>query len=78
MAKYNVYSVRDQLNGFGALLPDHNDSTAIRSFRFGLSNSKVSCIEDYDLFRVGSFETDTGVFVPEACPVLIYRGVDVK
>lgn len=75
--KYGVYSVRDCLNGFGALMCDFNDSTAKRNFKNALSGHKNATCGDYDLFRIGSFDVDSGVITPEASPVLIMRGIDV-
>lgn len=73
--KYGIYSVRDILNGYGALMCDHNDQTASRNFRLAFRGSPSVDPRDYDLFRVGQFDTDSGELIPETSPVLIYRGV---
>lgn len=74
--KYNVYSVRDVLNGFGSPICDFNDKTAIRNFRSAFRNGSSVDPRDYDLFRIGSFDTDSGELIPETSMVLVFRGVD--
>lgn len=77
--KTNLYSVRDLLNGFSAPMSDINDDTAQRSFAFAIQSQPImqaNCT-DYDLFRVGSFDSEDCKFVLEDMPVLICRGFDV-
>lgn len=74
--KYGLYSIRDSLNGYGTPLCDFNDSTAKRNFQSAFIAHKVATPGDYDLFRIGSFDVDTGCISPEANPVLIMRGID--
>lgn len=75
--KYAIYSVRDILNGFGALMCDHNDKTAIRNFCAAFRSAAGVDSRDYDLFRIGTFDTETGMIVPESSPALIFRGIDL-
>lgn len=74
-----AFSVRDVLTGFTT--PDFkiNEQVALRDFDYivnnqtGLLNAKP---EDYSLFLVGEFNTDTGEFIP--CEKkLIVEGVSI-
>ena len=63
---YPVYSVRDQLNGFGQLLVDTNEATAIRNFQNGIAQNvgMQNNLKDYDLYQLGEYDTETGVITP--------------
>lgn len=63
---YPVYSVRDQLNGFGQLLVDTNEATAIRNFQNGIAQNvgMKNNLKDYDLYQLGEYDTDNGVITP--------------
>lgn len=61
--KYGIYSVRDKLTGYMNISLERSDALAQRSFGIivGDSNSIISCNPgDYDLYRLGSFDTDSG------------------
>lgn len=74
--KMPVYSIRDVLNGYSAPMVDVNDNTAIRNFKFSLAGDSVvgANASDYELYRLGEFDTITARFVPEEMPVMLYRG----
>lgn len=76
--KYNIYSVRDVCNGFSVPVCDFNDKSAIRNFRTSLSSVSDVVRRDYDLFRIGVFNVESGIVLPEVSPVLIFRGVDCE
>ena len=78
--KYPVYCIRDQKVGFQPqLILEQSDSSAVRGFSFaingndGLMNYSPA---DFDLFRVGEFDTETGTFFP-VVPVNVCSGVSV-
>ena len=62
----NMYSVRDNLTGYGYPFVQPNDEAALRNFRFLLTRESGSEFsvkpDDYSLFRVARFDTDTGAF----------------
>lgn len=62
----NMYSVRDNLTGYGYPFVQPNDEAALRNFRYLLTRESGSEFsvkpDDYSLFRVASFDTDTGAF----------------
>lgn len=75
MAETRVYSLLDRkLREYGALLLEKNIESMRRSLYNGLSGSgslQEKYPDDFDLYEVGSFETETGVLVPSVPPVLV-------
>ncbi len=64
----NLYSIRDRKAGF--LLPTHdiNDETAQRNFAFAVQSGNQMYLafpDDYDLYYVGQFDTDSGERHPD-------------
>lgn len=63
----NLYSVRDILTGYGYPFVQPNDDAALRNFRFLLTRESGSEFsvkpDDYSLYRVGRFDTDTGSII---------------
>lgn len=76
---YGIYSVRDNKVGFGAPFVDMSNQTAIRGFAFAVNQkSEVMSFapEDYDLYRVGSFDTEKGE-VEHCMPEFLVSGVSM-
>lgn len=73
--KFGVYAVRDTLNGFGTLMCDHSDATASRSFKYAM-NQEGSFPRDYDLYKIGTYDCDSGTVVSFEFPELVLRGID--
>lgn len=74
----NVYAIRDSLIGFSMPVLRDNDSVASRAFEFdcNLDKSPYSVKpEHYQLFRIGSYDTDTAEMFSES-PVFIASAVD--
>lgn len=70
----NLYSVRDNLTGFGYPFVQPNDDAALRNFRYLLTSASGSEFsikpDDYSLFRVARFNTDTGaIFNVDLCAI---------
>lgn len=66
--KLPVYSIRDVHTGFMSPTVDENDACAMRNFRHAVMQSASlmnSHPKDYSLYRIGTFETDSGAFVSE-------------
>lgn len=72
-----VYSMRDEVaQTFTSLTTEANDQTAVRNFAHALSQPNTILSfrpADFALYRVGSFDTDTGAIAPESR--IIMRGV---
>lgn len=77
--KVPVYSVRDVNVGFMNPMCDVNDNSAKRNFAYAINNTDLMSFSpaDYDLFRVGSFDSDTGVFDVLPIPELLVHGASV-
>lgn len=76
---YNVYAIRDIKTGFMTPTFDVNDQTAIRNFSHAVVNSDTvlfSYAKDFSLYRLGTYDSDTGSLVPEPQPVFLYEAVD--
>lgn len=75
--KYPIYSYRDIKSGFGSPVVDQSDVTAIRGFSYAINGSNGIMNfspSDFDLYKIGTFDSDTGVIVPETVPILIANG----
>lgn len=75
--KYPMYSYRDVKVGFTPPQADQNDGTAIRGFKYALNNKDGVMNyspKDFDLYRVGEFDTDKGLLITLKVPQLICSG----
>lgn len=76
---YNVYAIRDQYTGFLTPTVEGNDAAAKRNFEHAMSNPQsllYTHAKDYDLMRIGTYDSDTGEIVGQL-PVVIMAGSDV-
>lgn len=73
-----LYSVRDELNDFGSVFAAPSDGFARRDFASAVNNPGPSAVsfspKDFGLYRLGTFDSDTGLIKPEPVPVLVVRG----
>ena len=65
----NLYSMKDVKVGFGIPFCSHSDATAIRELKVAVNAPKGStliadCPQDYELWKVGTIDTDTGIITP--------------
>lgn len=71
----NIYSLFDQkLKEFGPLLVMNNDEGMKRAVRDGIPGSGGTIEkypEDYSLHRLGTYDADTGIIVPEEVPMFV-------
>lgn len=76
--EFNVYAIKDALNGFGTLSVDGNDDIASRNFAFAISQGILSfAASDYSLYRIGTYNLSSGLLTP-CDPVFIMSGIDAK
>ena len=62
-----VYCVRDSKSGFTSPVLSASDDLAKRDFFFAVSHDNALLANfpvDFDLYRVGSFDTVTGILTP--------------
>lgn len=78
--KFFVYSVRDDVAGFfGGPFVDHSDEMAIRFFKYQMSRAEGlehDFAGDFSLYRVGTFDNNTGEITAEI-PTIIFKGCEV-
>lgn len=76
--KYPMYCVRDTKVGFDPqIIIQANESAAVRGFKFLISNPEAmqgKFPEDYELYQVGEFDTDSGLIVSCAPPQFVVSG----
>lgn len=77
---YIVTSVRDiRAQVFMPPVCETSEATAIRNFAYGINNSGIMNFapKDFDLWKIGKFDTEKGTIEPEKVPVIITSGMDV-
>lgn len=77
--KYPVYCVKDNKAGFQPnLLIEQNDASAVRGFSYAINNEGLMNYSpnDFDLFKLGSFDVETGMF-ESSVPELVVSGSSV-
>lgn len=79
---YYVYSVRDRLDGFGRPFVHPSDALAKRDFAAAVHGDRVSSAlafspADFDLYRLGKFDTDSGLITMDDLPEFICKGSDM-
>lgn len=61
----SVYAIRDKKSGFLTPTVEMNDAVAIRNFSHAVMANPSSLFQsfsaDYDFYRIGEYETDTGM-----------------
>lgn len=76
----NVYSIRDVRSGFLTPTIDQNDYIAARNFANAIMESKgvlFTHASDFQLFRIGEFDSDKGVLKPAQLHELVSDGAEV-
>lgn len=82
--KFQMYVIRDkQVNSFMTPYFMRNDGEALRSFADEVNRAAEDNIlyrhsDDFELYRLGDFDSDSASFVIEKLPVLIVQGASVK
>lgn len=76
----NVYAIRDLRSGFFGLNTEQNDYIAARNFANAIMESKgvlFTHASDFQLFRIGEFDSDNGVLKPAQLHELVSDGAEV-
>ena len=76
--KWNLYSIRDTKSTYMSPVTGNNDAQAMRSFRAGMRDVAEFAVSpgDFELYRIGVFDVDSGVITPWVPPVWICSGVE--
>lgn len=78
--KFQLYAIKDAKTGFMSVTTEQNKQAAIRNFYHACKNSESllhTFPNDFSLFCLGDYETDTGVITPLACPCLLADASEV-
>lgn len=76
----NVYSIRDVRSGFLTPTIEQNDYIAARNFANAIMESHgvlFTHASDFQLFRIGEFDSDKGVLKPAQLHELVSDGAEV-
>lgn len=76
---YPVYAIRDVHVGFLTPTVDQNDASAMRNFRHAVQQTGSimnSHAKDFCLYRIGEFNSETGV-ITSVLPEVIIDGASV-
>lgn len=81
MVQY-VYAIRDCLEGFGRPFVCSSDAFAKRDFAAAVNGDRVNSSlafspADYDLYRLGKYDTDSGMITMDDLPVYVCKGSDL-
>lgn len=80
--KTKVYAVMDnKLSAFMTPFFSHNDETAQRSILVALSHAESAIAvapDDYDLYKIGIFDDESGLIDSEPTPVFVVRAANLK
>lgn len=77
---YPVYSVRDLKGDFYAPRIDQSDASCIRWFSMTVNTPETMtnfAPSDFQLFKIGEFDSVTGRLTPLDLPQLLTSGLDV-
>lgn len=69
---YNLYAIRDSKTGFMTPVCEVNEDAAIRNFYHSVAASDGilrTFSKDFDLYQIGTYDTDKGVISP-VIPIL--------
>lgn len=73
---FNLYSIKDELSGYGAPVPIETEEESKRYFRLQQETSPMikNNPGDFSIWHVGTFESDTGE-ITATVPNLVERGL---
>lgn len=78
--KYGLYSILDHKTGFLPVNADQNDQSARRNFEHAIQQPGIlnTHAEDFELYKVGEFDNETGILTPLPVKELICEGYVYK
>lgn len=77
--KFFVYAIRDVHTGFLTPTFEVNDNVAMRNFNHAVNNSDsvlFTSMKDFDLYRIGEYDSETGRITPLDLPVVLMSATD--
>lgn len=79
MFTQNLYAIKDIKSGFSDPCTQVNDAVAVRSFTQQIHTISANLgipVSDFQLWRCGKFDSDSGMLVPET-PELLLDGAAI-
>lgn len=80
--KLGMYAIYDKMTGFMQPQFYQNDGQAVRAFEYDITSQEMNLIkanpEDFNLQKVGTYDTDTGLVEPEQIKILCDAGVILR
>lgn len=78
--KKELYAIRDVKVGFLAPMVDDNEASAMRNFEYAVHNNDIINFmpSDFELYHIGSFDTDSGIIESCSTPNFICNGISFK
>lgn len=75
---FNLYAVRDVKSTYMSPVVGSNDAQAMRSFRAGMKSVPEYEVSpgDFELYRIGEFNNESGLISPTIPPVFICSGAE--
>lgn len=77
---FSVYAIRDVKTGFLTPTFEVNDQVAVRNFSHAVMSGNTildTFSKDYALYRIGRYDADRGLLLPEELPRLLLEASDV-
>lgn len=79
--KINIYSIKDEKVSFTSLTTNRSDGAARRDFAIDINNPQMKALNyspsDFALYRIATFDIDTGIIEPCSPLELICTGKEV-
>lgn len=75
----NLYAIRDCKGGFADPCTQLNDAVAIRAFSSQVPRVAAQIgvpVKDFQLWRVGTYDTDSGMLTPDT-PVMLFDAASI-
>lgn len=81
--KKGIFCVKDSKVGFATPFVFPSDAVAIRSFAISVAQAEAHSEiglypQDFEFYKIGYFDTDTGIIEPFASPEFVRRAADVR
>lgn len=76
--RLSMYSIKDRLNGYATPIPFVNEELAKRYFKDHMigNPTMTNSPEDFELHKMGEFDTEEGIFFNYDGETLVEKGVN--
>lgn len=77
----NIYAIKDHKRWFTDTFVDDNDPSAVRNFSYGVCHMEGVmnfAPQDFDLFKVGTFNTESGMISGLVPIEFMCNGLDIS